>query len=218
MLAFYCLYFWQEERFLLRLAPFLCLLNAVGAAALLKQPPPAAPPSRFLLRGASLLLIVQVIASLAFLSATDRLPGTDDNLLLYATMQMADRNTESNAVVITDFDPFRADVFLIRGTQRTCVQLGPDEAYYYQPVAGQPKRPINPFFAVQDPQQIWSLMQSGRPTYLFLRDILADHQSPETVQLSRQFNLQPLLNLAVQNHTIVPFLYRVGQRQYLIQN
>jgi drug/metabolite transporter (DMT)-like permease len=101
MVAFYSAYFWQEERFFLRLAPAFCLLDGLGAYALicyfLEKPRWQRIPGI----ACVLCVIGALIFSLFYFSAKKLVLQSDDNVALYTEMRVTDAVIEKNAVLIT---------------------------------------------------------------------------------------------------------------------
>ena len=156
MIPFYSSYFWQEERFLLRLVPFFCVLNAIGPAALLASIQEWRSPGRAEATFGVTVLVCGLMSALAYFSASKLVPQCDDNLQLYQEMHSASSIMESNAVVVTDWDPFRPNLYIIKGTQRTLIPLSKDARA--------------PFVASEEPGKLVALSRQGSPVYLLLRD------------------------------------------------
>ena len=155
-IGFYLLYSWQEERFLMRLVPLFCLTNALGLTVLLAKWP--AKPFRIIVT----VLVSVLIVALAFYNWQMGFP-TGNDLHFYEVFSYASRHMEPNAVVVTNFDPFRADAYLIRGTKRLAVPLARHPGGVMAVVNGRSTLvSIDPFVATEDPERLRELLHSGQ--------------------------------------------------------
>ena len=197
--GFFSFFWWQEERYLLRLVPFLCVLNSIGPSALLQSL--QRRQSTFYTEAvfATTAVILALIAFLTYYSLTQQVPQSDDNLVLYDSMRRAGEVMESNAVVVTNWDPVRPDAYLIRGTQRKLLPLTnyDDQA---------------PFVVAKSPDKLLSLMLAGRPAYLLLRNPF-DWQLPPAELLNLQscgFRFEPIITVTLPDgRPIGAYIYRM---------
>jgi 4-amino-4-deoxy-L-arabinose transferase-like glycosyltransferase len=209
MMCFYTCYCWQEERFLLRLVPFFCLFNAMVPAIVLAPIQKWASGYRITATLFLFALLGGLICSLThfsetYFSASQRDISSDDNVDLLRAMRSADNAMESNAWVVTDFDPFRSGIYLIEGTERTLIQLS--------------QQSWTPPGATEHPEQLVDLLRRGRPGYLFLKEPFELKPSPTTelAILSKLLFLKPLMTLVDDNNRPIGiYLYRFHLRDAL---
>ncbi len=209
MMVFYALYFWQEERFLLRLAPFFSLLDGLGVCALVYCFQSSSRWMRLICGSSVLGAAAALIALLLTFSARQLILPSDDNLNLYAVMQTANSLMEKNAVVITNYDPLRIDVHLIRGTDRLAIQLGDDANYTYVPKPGGLPQHMSPLKAVDRPEVIIQYMRQGRPVYLLSKYIVDPHTLPEFQSLSKNLVFEAIGQSQVEGQKPQPVFFRV---------
>jgi len=209
MLVFYSLYFWQEERFLLRLAPFFCLLNGVGVFAIIHYLGKLRPRVRTIGAFGVLIETAALIVLLLVFSDRSLIIDSNDNVSLYPLMRATDSLVEKDAVIITNFDPIRTDAHLIRGTARTAIQLSDDDDYHYVPEIGGPTLSMSPFKAVDRPDIILQFLHDGRPVYLLWKYIAFSQPMPELQTLSKDLAFQPIASAALPGRQPQPYLFRV---------
>jgi 4-amino-4-deoxy-L-arabinose transferase-like glycosyltransferase len=183
--VFYMLYNWQEERFLLRLVPEFCLANAIGVTVLL-----ACWPNRAV-RAAVIVLVSTLIIQLALVNSHVGFP-TGNDAGLYTTLSYAAQHMESNAVVVSNFDPLRVDAYVIRGTDRIAVPLGPARGINVFVGGDSSPTPLHPFVASENPARLREALHSGRPAYWLISDPWTKKWSIELGTLQKSFHLQPL--------------------------
>lgn len=201
--CFYLLYDWQEERFLMRLVPLFCLANGLGVAALLAK---ATIKS---VRDTVFVLIGALIAAFAFFNWQMGFP-TGNDLHLYEVLTRAAQQMETDAVVVSNFDPLRLDAYVIRGTSRIAVPLGRYGDIYT--FVGSDKTPtlLRPFLASENPDRLRELVHSGRRVYWLVNDPWSGRMSPELGVLPRQsFRLLTLGTVSVDNGPDQPYFGRV---------
>lgn len=200
--GFYLLYYWQEERLLMRLVPAFCLANAIGVTVLLaKWPAPAA-------RATVIVLVSALIATFAFFNWQMGFPSGND-LHLYETLTQAARQMESNAAVVSNFDPLRLDAYVIRGTDRMAVPLARDRDV--AAFVGDDSTPtfFHPFVAVEDPERVRELLHSGRPVYWLINNPWSGQPDVEFNTLQRSFRLQVLATARVNGGSERPYFGRI---------
>ncbi len=152
--VFYLVYNWQEERFLLRLVPLFCLVDAIGVRVLLALWPAKA------VRATVIILVSALIFKLARINSQAGFP-TGNSAGLYTTLSYCAQQMESNAVVVSNFDPLRVDAYMIRGTDRIAVPLGRSSGIHL--FVGSDVSPTSfcPFVASEDPARLRELVHSG---------------------------------------------------------
>jgi 4-amino-4-deoxy-L-arabinose transferase-like glycosyltransferase len=202
-IGLYMLFFYQEGRYLMRLVPLFCLANAMGLTALLAMWP--AKPFRAVVT----VLVSLLIAAFAFFNWQMGFPSGNDLHLLevftYVTRQM-----EPNAVVVTNFDPFRVDAYLIHGTKRLAVPLVRERGGASVFVKGSSTRTsFEPFDAVEDPESLRELLHSGRPVYWLIDNPWSGRPSVELDALQRSFRLQVLATASPNGSDEQPYFGRV---------
>ena len=199
LFGFFAFFWWQEERYLLRLVPFLCVLNGIGPAVLLNSLQRRQSAIYTEAVFCTTTAVLALIGFLAYYSLTQQVPQSDDNLVLYESMRRAGEVMESNAVVVTNWDPVRPDAYIIRGTQRKLLPL-----IDYDDHA--------PFVVAKSPDKLLSLMLSGRPAYLLLRNPF-DWQLPPPEFQSLQacgFRFEPIITVTLPDgRPIGAYVYRV---------
>ena len=202
--VFYLLYDWQEERFLLRLVPEFCLANAVGVTILLALWPAKAA------RATVIILVSALIFKLALINLQAGFP-TGNSAGLYTTLCYCAQQMESNAVVVTNFDPLRVDAYMIRGTDRIAVPLG--RASGIRVFVGSDTSPtsVYPFVASEDPAQLREFLHSGRPVYWVIDDPWTRKRSAELDTLQQSFRLRALGAAVARDGIKDPFFGRIDE-------
>ncbi|HVM62936.1 MAG TPA: hypothetical protein VMV72_18895 [Verrucomicrobiae bacterium] len=198
MLPFYTCYCWQEERFLLRLSGLFCVLNAIGPAVLLRSISEGKPTVPAWLSAFVLVLTSGLIVGLGAFARTDYGPPSGDNNQLYTLLQGVSHTIESNAVVVVaGWDPYRTDLYVIKGTQRILVPLTRDSAASFD--------------AVDNPDKLLALMRTGRSGYLLTAGPLDSQEIQQAaLALAGRMGAEPLLN--VRSHAgqvLEPYLSRL---------
>jgi 4-amino-4-deoxy-L-arabinose transferase-like glycosyltransferase len=199
---FYVLYSWQEERFLLRLIPAFCLLDAIGVTALLALWPATA------VRATVVVLVGALIFKLALLNLQAGFP-TGNDAGLYTTQSYCAQHMESNAVVVSNFDPLRLNAYVIRGTDRMAVPIGPGSGIYVFLGNASSPTALHPFVASEDPARLRELLRSGRPIYWIINDPWKGRRSPEFDALQQSFRLEALAAGVAKNGIKQPFFGRM---------
>lgn len=202
--VFYMLYNWQEERFLLRLVPEFCLANAIGVSLLFTLwPSKVARAMVVALVGASTFRLALLNLGAGFPSGNDA--G------LYSTLSHAGQYMESNAVVVSDFDPLRVDAYLIRGTDRLAVPL--DLRSGVNLFIGDDVSPthLHPFVASEDPARLRELIHSGRPVYWLIKDPWTKKGLAEVETLRKSFRLEVMAADSGNDGIKHPFFGRVEE-------
>jgi len=123
---------------------------------------------------------------------------------------------EPNAVVATTYDPFRADFFLIRGTQRMQVSLV--DYLRINPGPRMPSYDPSPFLAAKSPEALYDLVRSGRPGYLLLDFFYGAHFTPADIAaLHNYFEFQQLASVnGPDGKPVAQYFFRLipnGQQQ-----
>jgi 4-amino-4-deoxy-L-arabinose transferase-like glycosyltransferase len=192
----------QEERHLLRLVPFFCLANAIGVTVLLAQWPTKAS------RAVVMVLASTLIVAFAFYNWQMGFPSGSD-LHVYETLTGAARQIESNAVVISNFDPTRVDAYIVRGTDRISLPLSRERPIHVFLGDDLTPTPLEPFIASEDPERVRTLLQSGRPVYWLIDNPWSGRPSPELEALAQSFRLQVLATASVNGGVEQPYFGRV---------
>ena len=192
----------QEERYLLRLVPVFCVASAIGVTVLFDQWP------NKVARAAVVGLATTLIVAFAFFNWQMGFPSGSE-LYVYGTLTETARQIESNAVVISNFDPIRVDAFMIRGTDRMAVPLSAE-----RPISlfiGNDSKPtsMEPFVASKDPEQVRALLQNGRPVYWLINNPWSGRPSTDLEELARSFRLQVLATASIDGGTQRPYFGRV---------
>jgi 4-amino-4-deoxy-L-arabinose transferase-like glycosyltransferase len=201
-IGFYLVYYWQEERFLIRLVPAFCLANAIGVTVLL-----AAWPARAT-RVTVIAVVSALMAAFAFFNWQMGFPSGND-LHLYETLSQAARHMQSNAVIVSNFDPIRLDAYVIRGTDRIAVPLARDrDAGVF---IGENSTPtfFHPFVASEAPERLRELLHSGRPVYWLIDDPWSGRPSIAFRTLQGAFRLQVLATASVNGGPEQPYFGRI---------
>lgn len=200
--GFYVPYRWQEERFLLRLVPGFCLASGVGAIVLLNRW--RAPIVRAIVSA----VVVVEIGAFAFYNWQMGFPSGND-LHLYETLTGVARQIESNAVVVTNFEMQRFNSYVIQGTHRMAVPLSPDNGRVV--FVGRGARPtvLHPFIAVENPNRLRELVDSGRPVYWLINNPWSGESPRDLGALERSFRLQVLATVSVDGGAEQPYFGRV---------
>jgi 4-amino-4-deoxy-L-arabinose transferase-like glycosyltransferase len=180
----YMPYNWQEERFLLRLIPGFCLANAVGVAVLLALWPGKAA------RAMVIILVSALVLTLAFLNLQAGFP-TGNDAALYTSLTYSAQHMESNAVVVSNFDPLRVDAYVIRGTDRIAVPLGRGNGINVFVGHDVSATPLHPFVASEDPARLREFLHSGKSVYWLVNDPWTGKPSAELDTLQQSFRLEP---------------------------
>jgi 4-amino-4-deoxy-L-arabinose transferase-like glycosyltransferase len=213
-LIFYTFFSWQEERYIMRLLPLLCILDGLGVAGILtairRWPAVIEAEAGFL----ATFAIAAVPVLMAGMSAAGMVYRGDDNLLLYEAMHSVGGMIETNAIIVSDWDPVRIEIHMVRGTARSMIPLAKRFGYDRWPQDNAPAVPMYPFAAAEQPEQLMALMQRGRPAYVLLRDPFDLQPSPpELQQLSQHWDLQPLATFNTpQGQSIGHYLFRLQPR------
>ncbi len=181
--VFYLLYNWQEERFLLRLVPEFCLANAIGVAVLLDLLPAKAA------RSTVIVFVSALIIKLALLNSRAGFP-TGNDAGLFTTLTYAAQHMESNAVVVSNFDPLRVDAYVVRGTDRIAVPLGRRSGINVFVGNDVSATPLHPFVASEDPAWLREFLHSGKSVYWLINDPWTREQSAELDTLQQSFRLK----------------------------
>lgn len=203
---FYLLFGSQEERYLLRLVPGFCLANAVGVTVLLALWPVKAA------RATLLVLVSALIFKLALLNLQASVRREND-VGLYTTLSYCSQQMESNAVVVSNFDPLRVDAYMIRGSDRIAVPLGRDRGINLFVGSDSSPTSLRPFVASEDPARLRELLHSGRPVYWLISDPWTGRRSPEFDTLQQSFRLWVIKQVVVGKDGIKhPFFGRIHER------
>ena len=199
---FYLLYNWQEERFLLRLVPEFCLANAIGVTILLALWPAKAA------RATVIVLVSALIFGLALLNRHAGFPAGND-AGLYTTLSYCAQQMESNAVVVSNFDPLRVDAYLIRGTDRIAVPLGRISGINVFVGSDLSPTSLHRFVASEEPARLRELLHSGRPVYWVISDPWTRKPSAELETLQQSFHLGAMAAGVARDGIKHPFFGRI---------
>jgi 4-amino-4-deoxy-L-arabinose transferase-like glycosyltransferase len=206
---FYLLYCWQEERFLLRLVPAFCLMDAIGVTVLL-----ALWPAK-VARATVMVVVGALILKLAFLNSHAGFP-TGNDTGLYTTLTYCAQHMESNAVVVSNFDPLRVNAYVIRGTDRIAVPLGRVSGINVFVGGDASPTSLHPFVASEDSTRLREFLHSGRSVYWIISDPWTKRRSPEFNMLHQSFRLEPLAAGVAKDGVKQPFfgrLYELTEQQ-----
>ncbi|HXI83445.1 MAG TPA: hypothetical protein VNL17_05070 [Verrucomicrobiae bacterium] len=185
-IGFYMLYFYQGERFLMRLVPLFCLANGLGVTVVVTR------LSVQSMRVSATILVGVMIAGLAFYNWQMGFPAGND-LHLYEVFTQATHRMEPDAVMVTNIDPFRVDAYLIHGTKRLAVPLFRDRGGLAVYVNGNATRTsFEPFVATEEPERLRELLRSGRPVYWLIDNPWTGRPPIGLDTLQRLFRLQVL--------------------------
>lgn len=200
--GFFLLFWWQEERYIMRVAPAYCLANAIGVTTLFNT---------WSAKGVRTLVAILVgilIIAFAFFNWQMGFPSGND-LHAYDTLTQAARQIESNAVVVSNFEPVRVDAYLIRGTHRIAVPLSPELGLAMYVGGDTTPTWLRPFVASEDPEQLRELIQSGKPVYWLIDDPWSGRSSPALYTLEQSFRLQVLATANVNGRGEQPYFGRI---------
>jgi 4-amino-4-deoxy-L-arabinose transferase-like glycosyltransferase len=200
----YLLYFWGEERYLMRLVPLFCVASGIGVSELVARWPVRA------VRTALVVVFSALIAAFAFFNWQMGFP-TGNDLHLYETLTQAARQMESNAVVVTNFDPWRTDAYLIRGTQRLAVPLVHADGVSLFVRGSSTVTSFHPFAASEDPERLREFLDSGRPVYWLINNPWSGKPLASLNTLEKSFRLQVLATASVNGGDDLPYFGRVGK-------
>jgi len=202
--SLYWVYFWQEERFLMRLVPLFCLANGIGISELFARWNARA------VRAALIVIPSALIAVFAFYNWQMGFPNGND-LHLYETLTQAARQMESNAVVVTNFDPFRIDAYLIHHTERLAVPLVPDKGVSLFISGTSTQTSFHPFVALEHPERLQELLDSGRPVYWLINNPWSGQPFSEFNALQKSFRLRVLATASVNGGDDQPYFGRIHE-------
>jgi hypothetical protein len=202
--GFYFLYFWQEERFLMRLVPLFSVASGIGVSELFARWSVKA------VRTALVIVFSALIAAFAFYNWQMGFPTGNDSHL-YETLTQASRQMESNAVVVTNFDPWRSDAYLIRGSQRLAVPLMRADGVSLFVRGSSTLTPFHPFVASEDPERLRELLISGRPIYWLIGNPWSGRSLSDLNTLEKSFRLQVLATASVNGNAELPYFGRIVQ-------
>jgi hypothetical protein len=152
------MYFYRDERFLLRLVPAFCLANGLGVTALFAKWP------SWRVRSAVLVAVgAQIVGFMLWNVRIGLPPG--EQFENYQALTFLTSKIEANAVVVSNFNPFLVDAYLIHGTHRIAVPLGTN--CETRAFIGDDSTPtiFSPFVASRDPERLRELLHSGLPVY-----------------------------------------------------
>lgn len=200
--SLYLLYFWEEERYLMRLVPLFCLANGIGVSELF---------ARWTAKAVRTVLVVipsALIAIFAFYNWQMGFPNGND-LHLYETLTQAGRRMEPNAIVVTNFDPFRIDAYLIRHTERLAVPLVPDKGVSLFVNGSSIQTSFHPFIALEHPERLRELIDTGRPVYWLINNPWSGRPFSDFNALQKSFRLQVLATASVNRGDDLPYFGRI---------
>jgi hypothetical protein len=159
----------------------------------------------------AIALVSVLLAGLAFYNWQMGFP-TGNDLHVYEIFSYATQHMETNAVVVTNFDPFRTDAYLIRGTKRSAVPLARHPGGVAVFVGGKTTyASIDPFVATEDPEQLRELLHSGRPVYWLINNPWSGQPVVDLDKLQRSFRLQVLATASPNGAAEQPYFGRVTE-------
>ncbi len=200
--SLYLLYFWQEERFLMRLVPLFCLANGIGLSEVFEQ------WSSKAFRTALIVTSSILLAIFAFYNWQMGFPNGND-LHLYTTLTQASGQMESNAVVVTNFDPWRSDAYLIRNTDRIAIPLVREKGVSLFVNGTSSQISLHPFVALEHPERLLEFLNVGRPVYWLINNPWSGQSFSDFNALQKSFRLQVLATASVNGGEDLPYLGRV---------
>lgn len=207
---FYTFYYWQETRYLLRLSPLFCLLNGAVLAMAIAIVWRSDWARR--LRAVAIAVIVAPIVGLLVMiqhhCANGMVFRGDDVLDLYNVMNQVASRIEPDAVIVTTADPFRTDVYLVKGTQRISIPLHADNGMSVVLTPGKPAVRLFPFAADDEPDRLVPYVLEGRSIYLFIHESLNSRPVPGLMKLPEYFRIEAMGFLA-DTKSVTPYLYRL---------
>jgi hypothetical protein len=116
---------------------------------------------------------------------------------------------ESNAVVVSNFDPLRVDAYVIRGTDRIAVPLGRGSGINVFVGNSVSATPLHPFVASEDPARLREFLHSGKSVYWLVNDLWAGKQSAELETLQQSFHLGAMAAGVARDGIEHPFFGRI---------
>jgi len=206
MIGFYAFYFWQEERFFLRLVPWQCLLTGVTVAEVVRWLRARPPVPRWAGTASVAAAAIGLAGAFWAFTVTRSVIATAGNPFVYEAMTCADEMIEPDAIVVTNFDPVRTYTYLSRLKPRLVLQLGDEDDYGYVPVPGQIQY-MNGDSVLKEPRHLVDLLRHRRPAYFLNKYVGISVPPPELVELSKAFELEAVTNSC--RNLRVPFLYRI---------
>jgi len=200
--GFFLMYYYRDERFLVRLVPVFCLADGVGVAALLAKWPSKCA------RATVLVVVGALIGRFMLWNAQMGFP-TGDQQGIYETLTWVASQIEPNAVVVSNFSPLWVDAYIIHGTHRIAVPLG--HKYEIPVFIGGDLTPtfISPFVASRDPERLRELLHSGLPVYWLIESPWREQAADELETLARSFRLTALASAKSRSRADHPFFGRV---------
>jgi hypothetical protein len=203
--CFYLPYRWQEERFLLRLVPGFCLADGVGVVMLFDR---WRTP---IVRTVVSVVVAVAIGAFAVYNWQMGFPS-GNNSHLYETLTGVARQIESNAVVVTNFEMQRFNSYVIQGTQRMAVPLSRDNGRVMYVGRDASPTVLHPFIAVESPNRLRELVDSGRPVYWLVNNPWSGEPPVALEALERSFRLQVLGTVSVNGGGEQPYFGLVRDR------
>ena len=200
--GFYCVYYYQDIRFLVRLVPAFCLANGVGVAFLFAKWPAKG------LRVLVAVLVSALIAKLALWNGQIGFPWGEQRDV-YETLTEVASHMETNAVLVSNFQFLCVDAYVIRGTGRIAVPLVQGRWNSVGVAGDSTPIPLSPFGASNNPERLGELLHDGRPVYWLIDSPWSKRPVPELKTLAQSFRLQVLARTDMLDGTRQPFFGRV---------
>ncbi len=208
--GFYSMYFYRDERFLLRLVPAFCLANGLGVEALLAKWP------SWRARAALLVAVgAQIVGFMLWDVGIGLPPG--EQFENHQALTFLSSKIEANAVVVSNFNPFLVDAYLIHGTHRIAVPLGTNSETRAFIGDDSTSTIFSPFVASRDPERLRELLHSGLPVY-WLIDRPWQHQPAsddysELNTLAQSFDVLLLGTVEFRSQDYQPLFGRIVDKQ-----
>jgi hypothetical protein len=179
-----------------------CLANGIGVSELFER------WSSKMFRTALIVTSSILLAIFAFYNWQMGFPNGND-LHLYTTLTQASGQMESNAVVVTNFDPWRSDAYLIRNTDRIAIPLVREKGVSLFVNGTSSQISLHPFVALEHPERLLEFLNAGRPVYWLINNPWSGQPFSDFNALQKSFRLQVLATASVNGGDDLPYLGRV---------
>jgi 4-amino-4-deoxy-L-arabinose transferase-like glycosyltransferase len=205
-ISFFSMYYYRDERFLLRLVPVFCLVNGLGVAALYEK------WASWRARSAVLLFVGAQIMGFILWDARIGLPPGEQFENHQALTFLASK-IETNAVIVSNFNPFLVDAYLIHGTGRIAIPLGTNAETKVFINNDSTPTILSPFSASRDPERLRELLHSGLPVYWLIDrpwlHLPASDDYSELNTLAESFDVLLLGTVEFRSEDYHPFFGRI---------